>query len=352
MKNFKSKWGALIILLVLSVGIVAIFYFDNESNSKNYSDNKKTQNNGDKIIQNYTISYLNEKITDRFNEMSHVVTLYNDIKLEEDNNKEDELIVSVNYISPKNYSIEEIGKLTITNLNNIKKDWTFDKYISKYIINYYSSGISKYTIEHENNSMTNVDKIILKNNITNEELEIDNTNSNSNSITTDKNQVDITNDSSSSNSSIQNNTNNNSVNNNNNNNNSSTTYGNKRGLGDTFIFDGLILTFDSDYSFTTIENRYSDYNGNPVIKLGVNVKNASSQKNSLNMFFYNLFGSKGIELDSITAYFDDSIDFAGDLKPGASYKSYFYILYDGDGKYSIDFDNYSQEISVEFNITK
>ena len=60
MKNFKSKWGALIILLVLSVGIVAIFYFDNESNSKNYSDNKKTQNNGDKIIQNYTIDYLKD----------------------------------------------------------------------------------------------------------------------------------------------------------------------------------------------------------------------------------------------------------------------------------------------------
>ena len=221
MKNFKSKWGALIILLVLSVGIVAIFYFDNESNSKNYSDNKKTQNNGDKIIQNYTISYLNEKITDRFNEMSHVVTLYNDIKLEEDNNKEDELIVSVNYISPKNYSIEEIGKLTITNLNNIKKDWTFDKYISKYIINYYSSGISKYTIEHENNSRTSVDKIIIKNNITDEVLEIDNATSNSDSMTTDKSQVNITNDSSSNNSSNQNNTNknNNSTNNSNNNSN-------------------------------------------------------------------------------------------------------------------------------------
>ena len=134
--------------------------------------------------------------------------------------------------------------------------------------------------------------------------------------------------------------------------NTNTTQNNKYGLGDTFVFDGLELTFDTTYSFEIIENEYSEYNGKSVIKLGVNVKNVSSQKNSLNMFYYELFGSQGIELDSITAYFDDTIDYAGDLKPDASYKSYFYILYDGDGKYSIDFDNYSQEISVEFNVTK
>lgn len=154
-----------------------------------------------------------------------------------------------------------------------------------------------------------------------------------------------------------NNYNNSSTNNNSNNssngssNNTSTTQNNKYGLGDTFVFDGLELTFDSNYSFATIENRYSEHNGKSVIKLGVNVKNVSSQKNYLNMFYYDLFGSQGTELDSITSYFDDTIDYAGDLKPRASYKSYFYILYDGDGKYSIDFDNYSQEISVEFNVT-
>lgn len=155
-----------------------------------------------------------------------------------------------------------------------------------------------------------------------------------------------------------NNYNNSSTNNNSNNssngssNNSNTVNNNKYGLGDTFVFDGLELTFDSNYSFVTIENRYSEHNGKSVIKLGVNVKNVSSQKNSLNMFYYNLFGSQGTELDSITSYFDDTIDYAGDLKPEASYKSYFYILYDGDGKYSIDFDNYSQELSVEFNVTR
>ncbi|MCI8518583.1 MAG: hypothetical protein HFJ51_00080 [Clostridia bacterium] len=124
------------------------------------------------------------------------------------------------------------------------------------------------------------------------------------------------------------------------------------GLGDTITFDGLELTFDSTYSFVTLVNRYSEYNGKSVIKLGVNVKNVSTEKNSLNMFYYNSFGSQGTQLKSVSAYFDDVIDYAGDLKSGASYKSYFYILYDGNGNYSIDFNNFSQEISVEFKIAK
>lgn len=66
---------------------------------------------------------------------------------------------------------------------------------------------------------------------------------------------------------------------------------------------------------------------------------------------YNIL-KQGIELDGVSAYFDENIDFAGDLKPGASYKSYFHILYDGDGNYSIDFDNYSQKVSVEFKVIK
>ena len=70
------------------------------------------------------------------------------------------------------------------------------------------------------------------------------------------------------------------------------------------------------------------------------------------MYYYDLFGSQGVELDRVTSYFDNTIDYAGDLKSGASYKTNFYILYDGEGKYSIDFDNYSDETSVEFDIKK
>jgi len=155
------------------------------------------------------------------------------------------------------------------------------------------------------------------------------------------------------NSGTNNNNNNNNYQNNSTNNNTNYQATNKTyALGETFTFDGLELTLDTNYTFVTVNNRFSDLNGRSVIKIGVNVKNVSSEKNSLNYFFYDMFGSKGIELDGVSSYFDETVDYAGDLKPNASYKKYFYILYDGDGTYSIDFDNYSQELSVEFNITK
>ena len=125
----------------------------------------------------------------------------------------------------------------------------------------------------------------------------------------------------------------------------------KYSLGESFLFDGLKLKLDNTYTFDTIDNMFSDKNGSKVIKIGVSVKNVSEEKKSLNMFYYDMFGSKGTELDSVSFYFDDDIDLAGDLKPEASYKKYFYILYDGDGVYSIDFDNFYQKVSVEFNIS-
>ena len=142
-------------------------------------------------------------------------------------------------------------------------------------------------------------------------------------------------------------------NNRNSNNSSSSNSQNKiHKLGDTFEFDGLELTFDTNYSFVKINNRYSDHNGASVIKLGVKIKNVSSEKNSLNMFYYDLFGSQGTELDRVSSYFDEDVDLAGDLKPTASYHKYFYLLYDGDGHYSIDFDNWRQTTTVEFDVKK
>ena len=96
-------------------------------------------------------------------------------------------------------------------------------------------------------------------------------------------------------------------------------------LGETFSFDGFDITFDTTYSFVTLDNEFAEENGQSVIKIGATVKNTTDETKSLNMFYYSLFGSKGTELDSVTAYFDESIDFAGDLRPDASYKKYFYI---------------------------
>ena len=116
----------------------------------------------------------------------------------------------------------------------------------------------------------------------------------------------------------------------------------------TAIISGIICS-----SLTVIAGNYNakqiNYTPNDTTW---NVKNVSSEKHKLNMFYYDVFGSQGVELASVSAYFDNAIDYAGELKPSASYKSNFYFLYDGDGKYSIDFDNYDEKLSVEFDITK
>lgn len=120
------------------------------------------------------------------------------------------------------------------------------------------------------------------------------------------------------------------------------------GLGDTITFNGLELTFDANYSFDVVASTIvTDYNGD-YIKLGVNVKNISNDKNSLSAFDYQFFGSQGTQLTGVAGYFNDSIEHLGDLKSGASKKLYFYIPYDGNGNYSIDFKN----SSIEFNVTK
>ena len=117
------------------------------------------------------------------------------------------------------------------------------------------------------------------------------------------------------------------------------------------IFDDLQLTF-GQYSFTTVKNKYSQYNGKSVVKIPVTVKNLSKDPHSLNMFSYSLFGADGVECDSIGYYFDDDVGSAGDLLPGKSYEKYFYILYDNDGIYTISFSTFLDQELVEILVKK
>ena len=125
------------------------------------------------------------------------------------------------------------------------------------------------------------------------------------------------------------------------------------GLGDTFIFDELEITVGSTVSFGKITNKYSDYKGKTVIKIPVTIKNLKDETHQLNYFYCKTFGSKGIELERIGHYFDDSIEDAKQLRSGASYNKNFYLLYDGDGTYAIEFDKWSKnKITLEFEIKK
>ena len=120
-----------------------------------------------------------------------------------------------------------------------------------------------------------------------------------------------------------------------------------------FEFDNLEITIGNEISFVKVDNQFSEHDGKDVVKVPITVKNKKDKSHNLNMFYLKIFGSKGTELDSITAYFmEDDVDFAGELMPEASYTKYLHFLYDGDGVYTIKFDNYSKEIEFKLNIKK
>ncbi len=123
-------------------------------------------------------------------------------------------------------------------------------------------------------------------------------------------------------------------------------------LGDVFTFDNFELTIGTNISYKTVDNRFSDYNGKTAIVLPVMVKNNGTETGHVNRFYLDYFGSQGTELSKVDAYFEDGISDTGDLRPGASKQAYFYLLYDGNGTYGIDFDNYKDKFSLEFNVEK
>lgn len=125
------------------------------------------------------------------------------------------------------------------------------------------------------------------------------------------------------------------------------------GLGETFVFDDLEITLENNLSFDTIKNEWSEHNGQEVVRVPVTIKNLKDETHSLNIFYYSIFGSQGTQIGSATSYFDDGIDEAGDLRSGASYTKAFYFLYDGDGTYTIEFDDvWGPKTTVQFNVAK
>lgn len=127
---------------------------------------------------------------------------------------------------------------------------------------------------------------------------------------------------------------------------------NNYSLDKAFTFDDLEIIVSSKISIVKNNDEYSDNYGKNVVKIPITVKNLKNETHSLNMFYFKIFGSKGIEVNDEADSFDDSIDYAGELRKGASYTRYFYYLYDGDGTYTIEFDDFSQKIDIDFEVKK
>ncbi|MCQ2476071.1 MAG: hypothetical protein MJ173_09245 [Clostridia bacterium] len=124
-------------------------------------------------------------------------------------------------------------------------------------------------------------------------------------------------------------------------------------LGDTFTFDGFELTIGTTASFTSVQNQFSELNGKPVVRIPVKLKNVSSETKGFSMFNMKYFGSQGTEISGCSTYFqEDCIEWSGKLRPNASKDVAMYFVYDGDGIYGVDFDDFSNKVSVEFKIKK
>lgn len=123
-------------------------------------------------------------------------------------------------------------------------------------------------------------------------------------------------------------------------------------FGDKFTFDNLEITISDNISWDKVDNQFSDHNGKTVVRVPVTIKNISDDTHSLNMFYYKVYGSQGNELDSVSFLFDDVVDKAGDMRSGATQNTSFVFLYDGDGDYYIEFDNYKEKIEVKMHVEK
>ncbi len=123
---------------------------------------------------------------------------------------------------------------------------------------------------------------------------------------------------------------------------------------ETISFDGFEITLGNNYEIVKDENTYSSHYGDDVIKLPATIKNVDASSDHLNMYYHYYYGPTGTKLDKVMSDFGsakEAIDYVH-VDKGDSKVQYFYILYDGDGKYTIEFSNYKDKKTVEFTIKK
>ena len=112
-------------------------------------------------------------------------------------------------------------------------------------------------------------------------------------------------------------------------------------LGSTFICDKFEISLAKNIKWNKIDNPYADESlgiqAADVIVIPVTVTNKSTEAEDVSG--YSCYDPNGFQLDfTISAYFDDpDIRDLGTLNPGETKNACIYMLYAGDGIYSIEF---------------
>ena len=94
----------------------------------------------------------------------------------------------------------------------------------------------------------------------------------------------------------------------------------------------------------------SELEGSRVVGVPVTVTNVGTQSSSPDAWAIEVYGPDGMQQDDLANYMlDDSLMNVSGMRPGATTTAYVYLLDEGEGTYTIVFDDFSEqwEISVE-----
>lgn len=110
---------------------------------------------------------------------------------------------------------------------------------------------------------------------------------------------------------------------------------------ETFSFMGYELTFGDEVVIKS--------NKKEIIKVPVTVKNLNDEETHLSRFYYKFYDSSRTELNSAASSFNDSLDYADNLKSGDSYTKYIYFYKTDKKFYYIELnDTYNRyKVSIE-----
>lgn len=134
---------------------------------------------------------------------------------------------------------------------------------------------------------------------------------------------------------------------------------------DTFNFEGFYgdfqISIGNNYSFTYVDNEFSDKHLKPVVRIPITIKNIGTEIAHLHSpSDYEFFDSTGVQTTtSLYVYFindfDDGKYLETAIRPGASLTVPIYMLYSGDGDYYVLFKYFgtsSTKIEVKLPIEK
>lgn len=126
----------------------------------------------------------------------------------------------------------------------------------------------------------------------------------------------------------------------------------KPGQDQPFNFGSFSITIGSELTWDTIANQYNGKKNVQAVKVPIKMVNTSNETDSLTIFDIKLYGAQGTGLEDVSSFFNDALTYENSLRPGAEATKYLYLLYDGDGDYYVEFENYTEHVEVKIPITK